>query len=149
MLALDTYPQPIYLTLWIVVIAAGGEGNSNVEYYQNKMVAYTRKEAGDRILKELAKDMPELYERGVALGGWRITHADGITVAELERMFKERANAERKVEHIEVTGETNTLIKTILEQKDIAMLHRAIRDGKLNKYESMYIHDKLADNTNL
>lgn len=144
MLALDKYPQPVYLSLWIVVVAAGGDGNTNLEYYQGRTVAYTKKEAGDTILKQLEQEMPELYKRGIDIGGWRMTHADGISAIELERMFTKRANAERKVERIEVDNSTNALIRDIIKNRDIHMLHRAIREGRLNKYESMYIHDKLA-----
>lgn len=144
-LNLDKYPQPLELSLWVIVLAAGGTGVANIEFYQTKAVDYTRQAAIEAALKQLASEMPELYQRGQALGGWRATHVDGLSVTYLEGIFTDRANLERKLETEKVRMEQNQLIKQIITDRDIPLFHQAILERRITNYERLYIHDKLTE----
>jgi len=142
-LDLDRYPTPLELSLWIVVVAAGGTGAAHIEFYQSRVVAYTKQEAIAAVLKQMASETPQLYAKGAAMGGWRVTHIDGMSAEQLTNAFKDRADLERKLESERVHLEQNNLIRQILDTKDVAIFHQAIREGRLSNYERLYIHDKL------
>lgn len=142
-LELDKHPQALQLSFWIVVVSAGGTQHANIEFYQSRVVAYTKKEAIDAVLKQLAAEAPQLYQHGRDLGGWRVTHVDGIPATELERMFKQRADLERKLEAERLHLEQNTLLRQIIESRDVNLFHQAIREGRINNYERLYLHEKL------
>lgn len=146
---LDKYPQALQPSFWIVVVAAGGDGLANIEFYQSRVIAYTKQEATKAVLKQLASEAPQLYEQGRAHGGWRITHVDGISAEELEKMFKDRCDLERKLDEERVHLEQNTLLQRIIQTRDINLFHQAIRDGRINNYERAYLHDKLTQGEDL
>lgn len=142
-LELDKYPQALQPSFWIVVAAAGITGIGNVEFYQSRVVAYTRKEATQTVLKQLMSEAPELYERGRSIGGWTITHVDGMSATELEKMFRDRGDLERKLDAERVHLQQNTLLQTIIQTRNVNLFHQAIREGRISHYERAYLHDML------
>lgn len=140
---LDKHPIPLEPSFFIVVLAAGGNGFANIEFWQTRLVAYTKKEATDAALKQLAAEAPQLHQNGRRLGGWRVTHIDTITATEIEELFKERCDRQRAEEQGHIREEVNGLIAQIIRDKDVALLHQAIREHRITNYERLYIHDKL------
>lgn len=145
MIELDKHPRALELSLWIVVVAAGGSENAHVEFYQSRTVAYEKQEALQAVLKQLASEQPELHTRGNTMGGWRATHIEGIPARTMEKLFKDRAEAERRGEAELRSMEQNKLLQAIIEKKDIALFNTALRDGRINNYERLYLHDKLTE----
>lgn len=140
---LDKYPQALEPSLYIVVVAAGGAGAAHVEYYQSRIVAYTRDEAIQAVMRQMASEDTELHQRGIAMGGWRATHVEGMRAAELETMFTERADMERNKDRERIRMQQNSLLRQILENKDTTLLHQAIREGRISNYERLYLHELL------
>lgn len=140
---LDKYPQALTPSFFIVVVAAGGVGGANIDFYQSRVVAYTKKEATEAVIKQLQSENPELYERGQRLGGWRVTHIEGIGADKLEELFRERADQERQLDAQRVHMQQNSLLNQILRERDIHLLHQAIREGRISNYERLYLHDML------
>jgi len=151
MINLDKHPIPLEPSFYIVVLAAGiqlppqlAEGKiANVEFFQDRLVAYTRDEAIKLTLKKLQAERPRLYAHGTSIGKWEVTHIEEISAKKMEELFKERANTQRKKEKETIGLEKNKLLKKIIETKDVDLLHRGIIDGKINAYEREYIHNKL------
>jgi len=149
---LDTHAIPLQPSFWIVVLAAGvqpipiNEGGmtiANVEFYQSRCVAYTKAEAIKSVLNQLQAEQPQLWQHGQKLGGWKVTHVDGISGEDMQKMFKERADRERATEADKRRMEKNEFLQRILTTKDIALLHKAIREGAVTEYERAYLHEKL------
>lgn len=148
---LDKHPVPLEPSFWIVVLAAGiqpvpiteGMALANIEFYQSRVIAYTRPEAVKAVLNQLQAEQPSLWNRGQGQGGWKITHVDQIPAQEMEKLFKERAERERDNEVNKVAAEKNELLKKIAETKDVTLLHKAIRENAISAYERAYLHDIL------
>lgn len=122
---------------------------ANIEFYQSRVIAYTKQEATKAVLKQLASEAPELYESGRQQGGWRITHVDGISASDIEKMFKERCDLERKIDEERVHLQQNTLLNRIIQTRDVNLFHQAIREGRISHYERAYLHDKLTQGENM
>lgn len=157
-LKLDKTPQPLQPSFWIVVLSAGdrsilGSLNqpvvANVEFYQTRLVAYTRKEAIDGALKQLGAEAPKLYEHGNTIGGWSAVHVEGISATALEKMFKERGELERATQADAIKAEHNALLQEIISKKDVKLFHQALRDGRINVFERNYVHDQLTKDVDL
>lgn len=146
---LDKYPQPLAPSLYIIVVASGGVGNANVEFYQSRVVAYRKDEAIQSVMKQLASEQPDLYERGKINGGWRATHVECISADDLERMFTERTDQERMLDMELIRLQQNSLLRQIVDNRDIPLMHQAIREGRISNYERLYLHDMLTKGENV
>lgn len=150
---LDKHPIPLQPSFWIVVVAAGiqpvpitnGVGVANIEFYQSRCVAYTKQDAIKAVLSQLQAEQPQLWQHGQQIGGWRVTHVDGISAQEMERLFKEHADQQRKTEEDRRKLELNEFLQRIITTKDVNLFHKAIRDGVLTDYQRAYLHEKLTE----
>lgn len=79
------------------------------------------------------------------MGGWAITHIDQLTAEKVEQLFKECSNGEREKEKNAIEQVRNDLLNEIVTTKDVNLFHQALRDGLINDYERLYIHDKLTE----
>lgn len=150
---LDKHAVPLQPSFWIVVLAAGvqpvpitdGMAVANVEFYQSRCVAYTKNEAVKTVISQLQAEQPRLWEHGQQMGGWKITHVDGISVQDMEKLFKDRCDKERNSEAEARRLEKNEFLNAIIREKNVGALHKAIRDGAISHYERLYLHEKLTE----
>lgn len=153
-LKLDKHPIPLEPSFFIVVVASGVTpietpigmaGVANVEFYQSRCVAYVKQEAINAVMAQLQAEQPDLYRRGQSMGGWKVTHVDGINATDMENIFKERTNRERNNEENKRKIENNDLLKRIIDTKDLNLFHTALKEGRINHYERLYLHDILTE----
>jgi hypothetical protein len=145
-LDLQNYPIALEPSLWSVMLKAALPAKPEIaaELYQSRCVTYTRQEAIDIVLKQLKTEHLETFKRGNQMGGWRIGHVEQITIDGLEKMFKDCTDKAKKAFYSQHKLERNELLQEIITNRDIDLLHSAIKDGRITENERLYIHDKLA-----
>lgn len=137
------HPKPIYPSLFIIALKA--TGNQHLELYHTHNVAYEKVDAIEAAMRELANKQPELYQRGLTIGGWTVLHAVPVKADEIEQRFNELAQTQRKNEAQKVANEQNALLKEIIDTGNLTLFHQAIADGRINEYQKLYIHDILTE----
>lgn len=113
-----------------------------MDIYTNYTVAYTPDDAIQIVTQTLQERDVEIYNRGLELGGWTYAHHHAIPATDLQDMFNNVSEVTRKANEAAANREKNELMQTIIDNKDVELLHKNI--DLFSKPEQKYIHDKIA-----
>lgn len=137
---LNKEPKELEPSLFLVTLQAGQPGKG-ITVYTNYVVAHIPEDAIEIVTQTLQNRDVKIYNEGLKLGGWRYMMHHAIPATKIEGMFNDVGVAVKKAKAEKRGKDKNELMKTIIENKDITLLHQHI--ALFSDAEQAYIHEKI------
>lgn len=131
--------------LYMMTLISRNEATGHTEFYHTYAIAYTKEDAERQIIQDMKKDQPQVYEKGMGLGGWKTLNVMYITATDLTKRFMEAVKRETQKGEEEAKRRKNDLMQAIITTQNMNLMKTATEEGRLTDLEKEYIIQRIKE----